>query len=181
MTRRAWTALNLLLLALFFLVSAAVYPSLPARIPLHFALDGRPDWWVARSWLAWFALPLLGVGCVLLVEGAGWASQRQPQLWNVPEQRRFLELTPEARAPLVARLRGFLTRIQAALLLLLMVLQAAIYQVASGRLSRLPAYVLGAVAAAIAVMVVGSLRWNAVIAREIRAAHQRQAGVRAGS
>lgn len=96
----------LLLLAVAYLAmwSVAIYgwTVLPARFPVHFDAQGLPDRYAAKSFFAWFSLPLL-----FTVIGAGIASvgvvveriaRRNVQFINVPDRAAFLRLAPAARS-----------------------------------------------------------------------------------
>lgn len=52
-------ALPVAILALAFVLTGLIYPSLPARIPTHFGPSGRPDSWAGKGFLSVFGVPLL--------------------------------------------------------------------------------------------------------------------------
>jgi uncharacterized membrane protein len=62
---RKW--IPLLIVATAFIASAVVYPRLPATMPTHWDLSGRPDGWSSRAWGAW-TLPIFLVGMWALVQ-----------------------------------------------------------------------------------------------------------------
>jgi uncharacterized membrane protein len=96
------------LLAAYWTFCAVLYPRLPARIPIHFNIRGEADGWSDNPFLAWFALPLIITLTVALMIGIGHWAAGSPQLWNVPEKKRFLAMTPEQRMPIIAILNGVL-------------------------------------------------------------------------
>ncbi|HEY1959238.1 MAG TPA: SdpI family protein [Polyangiaceae bacterium] len=61
MSRRVVVAASLFALA----ASAAVYPWLPAQVPVHFDLAGRADGWASRPFGA-FLLPAIGLAMIAL-------------------------------------------------------------------------------------------------------------------
>ncbi|HSK20796.1 MAG TPA: DUF1648 domain-containing protein [Longimicrobiales bacterium] len=73
-------------------LSLYVYPELPERIPLHFAADGTPDRWGARSLLKWLLLPLIGAATIGLLYGVAWFLPGRPHLLNMPDKKKLLEL-----------------------------------------------------------------------------------------
>jgi hypothetical protein len=79
-----------------------LYPKLPALIPLHFNGRGEPDRWEATTPMAWYQLPGIGTGVIVLMLGAAWfcrwAAVRKPQLVNIPFKDRFLAASPDRRA-----------------------------------------------------------------------------------
>jgi uncharacterized membrane protein len=163
--------LNLLLLGAFFAGSAMVYPTLPERIPMHFGLSGRPDRWEARSFLSWFALPLIAAAVAGFLELASRYSVRHPQLWNVPDKRRFLELDPEARAPIIAHLQDFMAMVGMMSTALMMLVQFSIYRFATGHGSGLPVYLFAGTGLFLLVLLSAALRMNARVGTMIRDAH----------
>jgi len=96
------------LLAAYAAVCVVVWPRLPARIPLHFALNGTVDRWVERNFFVWLGLPLLLGVIFLLIDLSAKAATQRAEYWNVPEKKRFLALTDEQRAPIFAELRRML-------------------------------------------------------------------------
>src|SRR5690242_19963775 len=76
------------------------YRNLPQPYAVHFNAAGTPDRW-AEGPAEWFLLPLIATVTFLLVLGAGALACRSPQLWNVPEKKKFLALTERQRAPIM--------------------------------------------------------------------------------
>ena len=118
------------LLAAYWLMCALLYPRLPARIPRHFNIQGQPDAWTDNPAAFWFLLPLVGTVLVLLMFGAGALSRRVPHLWNVPEKRTFLTLSADQREPIVRRLLSVIDLAALYTLLILVVVQSAMFRVA---------------------------------------------------
>jgi uncharacterized membrane protein len=88
-----------------FALTAALYPSLPERIPTHFDLHGIPNGWMPRSTGAWF-LPLVALGVGLLLR---FGAIILPPAW-----RARLEQSPTAS--IVALVSGFLCALQGVIL-----------------------------------------------------------------
>jgi uncharacterized membrane protein len=61
---RKWISLMIVVAA--FIVSAVVYPRLPATIPTHWDLAGQPNGWSSRFWGAWL-IPIFLLGMWALV------------------------------------------------------------------------------------------------------------------
>lgn len=61
---RKWISLMIVVAA--FIVSAVVYPRLPATIPTHWDLSGQPNGWSSRFWGAWL-IPIFLLGMWALV------------------------------------------------------------------------------------------------------------------
>lgn len=60
---RTWAhPVNAFLLGSLWIASAAVFASLPDRIPMHFGLGGTPDRWADRTLGSWMALPIIASG-----------------------------------------------------------------------------------------------------------------------
>jgi uncharacterized membrane protein len=163
--------LNAVLLVALFAGSAWAYPRLPARIPIHFDLAGRPDAWESRS-VGWFLLPAVAVGLALFLHAIAAYSANHPETWNVPDKRRFLAMDPRAREPIVARLREFVALVSVVITVMMCVIQAAVYRASTGTGTGLPAWAMAAVGAAVLGMVVGGLRLNRTVGRMIRDAQE---------
>ena len=172
MNAGVYRLLNLLLLGAFYAGSAMVYPTLPERIPMHFDLSGRPDRWEDRSFLSWFALPLIATAVAGFLELVSRYSVRHPHLWNVPDKRRFLELDPAGRAPITAQLQDFVAMVGMMGTALVMLVQFSIYRFATGHGSGLPVYVFAGIGIFLLVLLVAALRMNARVGAMIREAHR---------
>lgn len=175
MSAKTCRLLHLLLLGAFFAGSLMVYPALPERFPVHFDLAGRPDAWADRRLAAWLALPLIAASVFVLLEGASRFAARYPHYWSVPEKRRFLELSPSARAPIVQRMQALVSLVGLLSTALMAVVQAGIYLAATRPVPRMPAIVLAAVAVEMVVIITLALRMNSRLGTMIREAHGRPA------
>ena len=124
-------------LALGLAASAAwLWPDVPARVPVHFGLDGEPDRWVGRSAWAWFGLPL-----VALATAAGHrradavVAEPRPTLpaINLPNKDKpSWRLPPERRAPVLARVGAVLYAVGAVCVVAFALVQADVWAVAQG-------------------------------------------------
>lgn len=160
--------LNLVLVALLFAGSVWAYPRLPARIPMHFGVGGRPDRWEGRSLASWFLLPLITAALALFMRWIAGVGARHPHTWNVPDKPRFLALTPEARAPIVAKLQEFVALVSVVVTMLMGAVQAGIYQAAMGNEAAVAVWIMGAVGVSLVLMAVLGVRLNASVSRMIR-------------
>ena len=164
--------LNLLLLAALWAASAAVYPRLPEQIPTHFNLAGTPDAWSPRTLLTWFMLPLIATALVAFLGFMGRVAETRPELWNVPEKGKFLDLAPEARAPIVARLRSFMACMGIGTTAVLAIVQAQVYLVAKD--GKVPSWlVAAAIMAVVGGISVAGMMLNRRLKHEIRDARRR--------
>ena len=120
-------ALNYTLLAAYWAACFVWYPKLPEPYATHFNIRGEADAW-SNGPGAWFALPAIATATTLLLIGIGKLAQRTPHLWNIPEKKRFLALTPEQRAPIMTVLSGMMDVAGVYSLLVFIVCQWAVYQ-----------------------------------------------------
>lgn len=89
---------NAVLCALWILRARSVFPSLPARIPVHFGPEGVT--WASPTLENWLALPHLAVSIILVMFVAGQFAASHPRVVNgLPEEWRG-ELPAEERAVL---------------------------------------------------------------------------------
>lgn len=90
----------------------AWWPTLPARIPLHFDGSGVPDRWGPASVANWFMLPFIATWIAALVGGVGVflpaLARTWPGLVNVPQKKRWMALSPDARVRTIDPLRWLL-------------------------------------------------------------------------
>ena len=159
---------NVALLTLHAAGAALAWSYLPPRIPIHFGLGGNPDAWADTSYFSWFGL--LAISC-----GLSWfiyaLTMHGPlELWNFPEKKRFLGLSPEKQAPIIARLHAFGALSAIAATATLLALQIGIWLAARGVAGALPEYILFFVFGIPAVLVVTVLRWSRSVGRDILAA-----------
>ncbi|HXE56812.1 MAG TPA: DUF1648 domain-containing protein [Gemmatimonadales bacterium] len=164
MTRRIAPVrlLNLLLLAGLLAWSIAVWPSLPARLPIHVDLDGTVDRWAERSIVAWFALPVLAAGVSLLLMGVRRLARRRPMIANLPDRDRLLRLPPAAQQAVLAEVGRLLDLVAVQTSLVFVLLQAGLHRVATAAGG--PGWIVAALAVAVGgmpvLMIAGSLRLN---------------------
>ncbi|HEY7767761.1 DUF1648 domain-containing protein [Longimicrobium sp.] len=176
MTEKPLRLATLGLLAALYTGSAAAYPRLPERIPIHFDFAGNPDAWAGTTLLSWFMLPLFATGIAGFLFVIGRGSEYRPELWSVPEKARFVALSVEARAPIMARLRTFLALMAVMTTALMGVMQVELFLVATGQIRSSRWLIPGAVAVMLTVIGVAAVRVNGRVAVEIREAHQRLHG-----
>lgn len=107
-----WAAVLLPLagLAAVWALALAWWPSLPARIPLHFDGSGSPTRWGPSS--QWFLLPTIATLVIGLVGGIGGVLpsliRHHPGLVNTPRKAQWLALGAEARIRVMQPMRWLL-------------------------------------------------------------------------
>jgi uncharacterized membrane protein len=132
MSATALFRLNWLLIGALLAASLAAWPTLPARIPVHFDLAGTPTRWAGATLVTWLGLPLFAAAMALFMEGAERLTRRAPALWNIPEKELFLRLSPPARAPIEAALARILGWCAVLVTATFAILQIAMYTTAVG-------------------------------------------------
>jgi hypothetical protein len=168
MSIQRYRLLNAVLLLALFAGSAWAYPRLPERIPMHFGLSGQPDRWETRSLVSWFLLPAVAAGLALALHGMSVYGGRHPELWNVPDKRRFLALDPAAQAPVIARQQRFMAFLGCVVTALFGGMQAGSYAASAG--GALPVWAIAAVAGSVLVIGIAGARENRAVGRMIREA-----------
>ena len=148
--------------------AAWLWPDVPARVPVHFGLDGTPDRWADRSVWSWFGLPLVGLamagGIDALVQ---WALRRPgaPGL-NVPNKEAILALPPERRAPVMARVEAMVYWGLVPALAAFVLIQADVWAAAHGAGGTGWAGVVVATVGPLAALVVGLVRVEGELERQ---------------
>lgn len=167
MSRRTIVGLNVALLLVHLGLAVAVWDTLPSRIPIHFTASGRVDGWASLTWFSWLGPWLISASSILLLYGVGRAAARMPELWNIPEKKRFLALPPTERAAIEDRLQAFTAAVGLGLVVCFGAVQLAVYLAAlSGGSAGWPIQVV--IFAPIVVILVLALSSSRTIAREIR-------------
>lgn len=171
MSTQRYRLLNAILIILLIAGSAWAYPRLPEEIPVHFSLTGEPDRWEARSPVSWFLLPAIGVVMALVMHAMSAYGAGRPEVWNLPEKRKFLALHPPDQAPIIARMQEFMARVGVAVTALFCVIQTGIYSASAGGEEWLPLWVTAGIGVMVLVIGVGAVRLNGVVGRMVREAH----------
>ena len=152
---------------LFFGGAAIVWPHLPPRIAIHFGFSGRPDRWVATTWIAWFGLPLLAAAMTLFLLGIDKLLQRSPEMWNVPDRERFLRMSPTEREPIESAVQRLVA--WCAVLITCSFIGAELEVYRSARVTAVPGWAVQLLVWTPAILVlVLAFRMNAFIRDEIR-------------
>jgi len=154
--KRVFDLANLILLVLLGNTVYRAYPSLPARIPIHFNLAGQPDRWGGRGGLIALALVPVGLTALLYLvarfaigRGAGARSV------NIPHKEEFLRLPAEKQEIFWSVLRELLAGMAAAMNLLFYLIVGGTIRVAAGQASLVPFKLMApALALLAAIMVV---------------------------
>lgn len=163
--------LNAVLLLALFAGSAWAYPRLPGRIPMHFGFSGQPDAWASRSIFSWFLLPIITAALALGLNAIAASTAAHPELWNVPDKRRFLAMGAAARAPIVVKLREFVAFVGVVVTALMVVIQLAVYRAATGTAPGLPVWAMAAVGVVLLVISIAAMRLNAAVGRMVADAY----------
>jgi uncharacterized membrane protein len=71
-----WSALAAVVLATATAVMVGIYPSLPNPIPIHYAFDGTPNGWAAKSIWSVFGVLMIGTAVVALLTGLSFVAAR---------------------------------------------------------------------------------------------------------
>jgi uncharacterized membrane protein len=136
-------AANGLLLALMTTTVFARLSALPARIPVHFNIQGSPDRWDSKETIlvlvgvAW-ALTVMFYAIVLLLPRL----RRRPDRLNIPYKQEFLKLSPEKQQAYWSVLTEFMAALAASVNLLFYLILTGMLDVAAGKRSGLPAQTL---------------------------------------
>lgn len=153
-------------------LAAQAWPDLPERIPMHFDISGQPDAWVAKGWWSWFGLPALatGLGGVFGLLLPAWtrrlAARNSPYL-NVPDKRRFAQLSEAARVRVLQPMQSGLAVVGLAVQGLFAWIVHGCAQVAVGSWDALPAWpAIGMVVAVLAAALGMTLGCRRAIRRE---------------
>ena len=112
--------------------SALVWSGLPEQLPIHFGVSGLPDGFADTTLLTWFGLPVLaflvGAGLYLLAA----VLPMRPGWINLRDRKGFLALPEPARRPVYERVQ-FVTYLSVTFLLVILdMVQLAVYFEARG-------------------------------------------------
>ena len=154
--------------------AAWLWPDVPARVPVHFGLDGQPARWADRSVWSWFGLPLVGLATAAGLDVVTrWALARPgaPGV-NIPNKEAILALPPERRAAVLAHVATMVYWTGVACLAAFALIQADVWATAHGAATA--PWTLGGVVVAtvgpLAALVVGLARTGAELERQWAAA-----------
>ncbi len=129
---RPMRALLVVVTVLFLGATLWGYASLPARLPVHFGIDGTPDRWVATSAGWWFgpSALLLGLGWATSLAGP-WlmrpATLASP-LISFPGKATYLGLPADLQARLRPALLDFVDLVSLSTVLVAALLQLMIWE-----------------------------------------------------
>ena len=137
--KRLFDLLNLTLLLLMGMAVTSAFPRLPARVPMHFDLAGRPDRWSGRSGLVVLvvmAAVMTGLLYLIIRLTPKWAVN--PRYLNIPRKEEFLRLPAEKQAAYWAVYREFFAGLAVAVNLLFYLILRGTIRIAEGSASFLP-------------------------------------------
>ena len=156
--------LGFALLAAYWAACVLWYQDLPQPYPVHFNAAGIPDRW-ADGPFEWFLLPVIGTVTFCVVIGAGALARTSPNLWNIPEKKRFLALTEQQRAPIVGVLMHFMDVAAIYTLAIIAFVQWLMYTTARAGTGPLSVYFAIVVVLSTAALIVYGLR----VTRQVKA------------
>lgn len=120
-----------LLVVGLWVLTAALYPLLPERIPGHYGLDGRVTRFDGREGF-WFT-PALVTFLVAVGFGLTRLAFANPDLLNLPQKEKFLELPLPGQRRVLSRLDAQLAFLFGLMVLAFGYLQWTSYRVATGQ------------------------------------------------
>ena len=91
--------LNLGAATALVVMSLVLWPDVPERIPTHFGIDGRPDAWSERSFLAWMAMPMIAAVSAFGFRWFGGWIARNPKGMNFPGIEKVRRMPERFREP----------------------------------------------------------------------------------
>ena len=137
--KRLYDLANFALLSLIGVVLARSYPRLPARVPAHFDMAGRPDRWGAKDeMIVLFVLPLILTVALYAAVGLVARFKTGSRALNIPHRQEFLRLSPERQEPYWALYREFFAGLAAGMNLLFYLFIKGSIDVALGTRTGLP-------------------------------------------
>ncbi len=125
-------ALPWIVWAAIVLFSIATYGGLPDELPRHLNAAGEVTRSDAKTWLNWMLLPLIAGVTQGILHWLGNLLQTQPELFNFPAKERFLKIPAAYHEPVIARMREVLDVTGAFVMLLMGVVQVALWRAALG-------------------------------------------------
>jgi len=137
--KRVYDLVNLSLLFLigFFVYSS--YPRLPARIPMHFNMAGRPDRWDGRGGIV--VLAVLALAMTTALYAVTWLTPRltkNSRYVNIPRKQEFLRLSAEKQESYWAVFKEFFAALALAINLLFYLILRGMVRIAMGTAGLLP-------------------------------------------
>jgi len=139
MMKRLYDLANLVLLLLTAVLLYGAYGKLPARIPMHFGLDGRPDRWGGRGELIVLAvLPFVMTAAFYALLRFVPRMSADSRRLNIPHKEEFFRLPPDKREIYWDLIKEFFAALAVSLNLLFYTLIRATVRIAEGGTSLLP-------------------------------------------
>ncbi|MBP7705935.1 MAG: DUF1648 domain-containing protein [Candidatus Aminicenantes bacterium] len=150
---------NLVLLLLLGVFVYGAYGRLPARIPMHFGIDGRPDRWGGRGELVVLALvPFVMTAVFYLLIRFLPKMAADPRRMNIPHKEEFFRLPAEKREIYWDLVKEFFAGLTLSLNLLFYTLVRATVRIAEGGAALLPFRLMAPALALMAVMMIVYIR-----------------------
>ena len=137
--KRLYDLANFALLLLTGLFIYRAYPLLPARIPMHFTMAGRPDRWDGRgAIMVLFVLAIAMTAVLYLIIGFTSRMGKNPRYLNIPRKREFLALPEEKRAAYWAVYKEFFAALAVSVNLLFYLIIRGTVGIATGKAGLMP-------------------------------------------
>ncbi len=130
---------------MLLLDAARVWPELPATVPTHFGISGAPDAWGARAWL--LVLPVVATVLFVVLTFL----ERVPHVYNYP-----VEVTATNAERVYALGRRLMLSVKTILVVAFGLIFHGSVEVALGRATALPGWLLSAVLGSMAGVVLVS-------------------------
>jgi uncharacterized membrane protein len=147
--------------------AALVFDRLPARIPVHFGVDGAADAWSAPGLGSWFLIVVVSAVLALAVAAGALAVFRIPPKWmNLPRKAEFLQLPEPERRAVLGVVAAFTLLLGAIVCLGLLAIHALVALAAFGLVATFPVAVpFAVIGAAFLVLIVMFIRVSAAVDR----------------
>jgi hypothetical protein len=137
--KRLYDLANCALLSLIGVLVVQSHPRLPARVPAHFNLAGRPDRWGAKNDLVvLFILPAVITVVLYVLMGLVARYKSGSRSLNIPHRQEFLRLPPDRQQPYWDLYREFFAGLAAGMNLLFYLFIKGSIDVALGTRASLP-------------------------------------------
>jgi len=164
--------INAALLSGMLVFGVSVYETLPAEIPRHFGFGGIADGWWTTNWLSWMIHFLIGLAVTLILYGTAWIVRRHSGSINMPNQKRFDDLSDGGKKAVAGIVEQFLFWTAAGVILITFASQTGVWSVATGRTETLPSYFHVVLLSVVAGIIVGAVYMARVSRREVDRLHE---------
>jgi len=129
--------LNFTILLTLLIFSCVVWEKLPEKVPMHYSLNGKPDYWGNKSFFTWFLLPLITIGLNIFIYGISILIKKYPKLLNIPNRDTFLKLPSQKKGPVLKLVEEMFYWVCLPINCLMLSVRIGDYQVAIGNRNEL--------------------------------------------